>query len=76
MVFFDIIVSYEGCKIFIDLVKWVVVNINIFFIVGGGINELSDVDWLLNVGVDKVFINLLVICNLDLVDKIVKYFGL
>lgn len=50
-------------------------NINIPFTVGGGINELNDVDRLLNAGADKVSINSSAIRNPDLVDKIAKHFG-
>ena len=44
LVFLDITASHEGRKTFTDLVKRVAANINIPFTVGGGINELSDVD--------------------------------
>ena len=47
LVFLDITASHEGRKTFTDLVKRVAANINIPFTVGGGINELNDVDRLL-----------------------------
>ena len=47
LVFLDITASHEGRKTFTDLVKRVAANISIPFTVGGGINELSDVDRLL-----------------------------
>ena len=50
-------------------------NINIPFTVGGGINELSDVDRLLNAGADKISINSSAICNPQLIDDIAKHFG-
>ena len=75
LVFLDITASHEGRKTFTDLVKRVAANINIPFTVGGGINELSDVDRLLNAGADKVSINSSAIRNPDLVDKIAKHFG-
>ena len=56
LVFLDITASHEGRKTFTDLVKRVAANINIPFTVGGGINELNDVDRLLNAGADKVSI--------------------
>ena len=73
LVFLDITASHEGRKTFTDLVKRVAANINIPFTVGGGINELSDVDRLLNAGADKVSINSSAIRNPDLVDKIAKH---
>ena len=75
LVFLDITASHEGRKTFTDLVKRVAANINIPFTVGGGINELNDVDRLLNAGADKVSINSSAIRNPDLVDKIAKHFG-
>ena len=57
LVFLDITASHEGRKTFTELVKRIAANINIPFTVGGGINELSDVDRLLNAGADKISIN-------------------
>jgi cyclase len=54
LVFLDITASHEGRKTFTELVKRIAANINIPFTVGGGINELSDVDRLLNAGADKI----------------------
>lgn len=65
LVFLDITASHEGRKTFTDLVKRVAANINIPFTVGGGINELNDVDRLLNAGADKVSINSSAIRNPD-----------
>ena len=58
-----------------DLVKRVAANISIPFTVGGGINELSDVDRLLSAGADKVSINSSAIRNPNLIDEIAKHFG-
>ena len=57
LVYLDITASHEGRKTFTELVKRIAQEINIPFTVGGGINELSDVDRLLNAGADKVSIN-------------------
>ena len=75
LVFLDITASHEGRKTFTDLVKRVAANISIPFTVGGGINELSDVDRLLNAGADKVSINSSAIRNPNLIDEIAKHFG-
>ena len=45
LVFLDITASHEGRKTFTELVKRIAANINIPFTVGGGINELSDVEY-------------------------------
>ena len=71
----DIPASHEGRKTFTDLVKRVAANISIPFTVGGGINELSDVDRLLSAGADKVSINSSAIRNPNLIDEIAKHFG-
>lgn len=75
LVYLDITASHEGRKTFTDLVKRIAAHINIPFTVGGGINELSDVDRLLNAGADKVSINSSAIRNPRLVDDIAKHFG-
>ena len=56
LVFLDITASHEGRKTFSEMVRKVASKINIPFTVGGGINELADVDNLLNAGADKVSI--------------------
>ena len=75
LVYLDITASHEGRKTFTDLVKRIAAHINIPFTVGGGINELKDVDRLLNAGADKVSINSAAIRNPMLVDEIAKHFG-
>lgn len=75
LVFLDITASHEGRKTFTDLVKRVAANISIPFTVGGGINELADVDRLLSAGADKVSINSSAIRNPKLIDEIAGHFG-
>lgn len=75
LVFLDITASHEGRKTFTDLVKRVAANIHIPFTVGGGINELHDVERLLDAGADKVSINSAAIRNPDLVNEIAGHFG-
>jgi len=75
LVFLDITASYEGRKTFIDLVRCIAARINIPFTVGGGINELKDVDALLNAGADKVSINSAAIRNPALIEEIANNFG-
>lgn len=75
LVFLDITASYEGRKTFTDMVTRVATEINIPFTVGGGINELSDVERLLYAGADKVSINSAAIRNPDLINTIANRFG-
>ena len=72
LVFLDITASHEGRKTFTELVKRIAANINIPFTVGGGINELNDVDRLLNAGADKISINSSAIRNPQLINDIAR----
>ena len=75
LVFLDITASHEGRKTFVELVTKVAANINIPFTVGGGINELSDIERLLNAGADKVSINSAALRRPELINEISKNFG-
>lgn len=75
LVYLDIAASHEGRKTFTDLVKKVAANINIPFTVGGGINELADVERLLNAGADKISINSAALRRPELIDEIARNFG-
>jgi cyclase len=75
LVFLDITASHEGRKTFTDMVTQVAREINIPFTVGGGINELSDVERLLYAGADKVSVNSAAIRRPALIDEITRRFG-
>lgn len=75
LVYLDITASHEGRKTFTDLVTRVAANINIPFTVGGGINEMKDVDRLLGAGADKVSINSAAVRNPKLISEIVTHYG-
>lgn len=75
LIFLDITATHEGRKTFTDLVKRIARNINIPFTVGGGINELEDVDRLLNAGADKISINSTALRNPLLINDIANSFG-
>ena len=75
LVFLDITASFEGRKTFTEMVTRVAREINIPFTVGGGINELADVERLLHAGADKVSINSAAIRQPELVDQITNRFG-
>ena len=73
--FLDITASFEGRKTFTDMVSRVASEINIPFTVGGGINELSDVDRLLGAGADKVSVNSAALRHPELIDQITSRYG-
>lgn len=75
LVFLDITASFEGRKTFTDMVKRVAQEINIPFTVGGGINELADVERLLHAGADKVSINSAALRRPELINEITSHFG-
>ena len=75
LVFLDITASFEGRKTFTDMVTKVAETLNIPFTVGGGINELSDVERLLYAGADKVSVNSAAIRHPQLISDIAQRFG-
>lgn len=75
LVFLDITASFEGRKTFTQMVTRVAAEINIPFTVGGGINELGDVERLLYAGADKVSINSAALRRPELISEISSRFG-
>ena len=75
LVFLDITASFEGRKTFTNMVTQVAQTLNIPFTVGGGINELSDVERLLYAGADKVSVNSAALRRPELIDEITTRFG-
>lgn len=57
LVFYDITASFEGRKLFTDILKQVASRIFVPLTVGGGINSVEDFDRVLNAGADKVSVN-------------------
>ena len=75
LVYLDITASHEGRKTFTDMVTRVATEINIPFTVGGGVNELKDVERLLHAGADKVSVNSAALRHPSLIDDITRHFG-
>ena len=75
LVFLDITASHEGRKTFTTMVERVASQLSIPFTVGGGINELQDVDRMLSAGADKVSINSAALRRPELIDEITHRFG-
>ena len=75
LVFLDITASFEGRKTFTDMVTKVAQQLSIPFTVGGGINELADVERMLYAGADKVSINSADIRRPELIEEVTTRFG-
>lgn len=75
LVFLDITATHEERKTFTELVTKIAQNINIPFTIGGGINELKDVDRLLSAGADKISVNSTALRNPPLIEEIAKNYG-
>ena len=75
LVFLDITASFEGRKTFTEMVGRVAREINIPFTVGGGVNELQDVERLLYAGADKVSMNSAALRRPELIEETARRFG-
>ncbi len=75
LVFYDITASFEGRKLFTDILTQVASEIFIPLTVGGGINTLEDFDRVLKAGADKVSVNSGAIRNPDLIGEAAKRYG-
>jgi len=75
LVFYDITASFEGRKLFTDILKKVASEIFIPLTVGGGINTVEDFDRVLNCGADKVSVNSGAIKNPQLIEDAAKKYG-
>ena len=75
LVFLDISASEEKRKTLAKLVRDVAQSIDIPFTVGGGINALEDVGFMLDNGADKVSINSAAVRRPELISEIANRFG-
>ena len=75
LVFYDITASFEGRKLFTDILTQVASTIFIPLTLGGGINTLDDFDRVLKCGADKVSVNSGAIRNPDLVYQAARKYG-
>ena len=75
LVFYDITASFEGRKLFTDILQKVASTIFIPLTVGGGINTVDDFDRVLKCGADKVSVNSGAIRNPDLVFQAARKYG-
>ena len=75
LVFYDITASFEGRKLFTDILTEVASKIFIPLTVGGGINTVEDFDRVLKCGADKVSVNSGAIKNPDLIRQAAQKYG-
>ena len=75
LVFYDITASFEGRKLFTDILTKVASTIFIPLTVGGGINTVDDFDRVLKCGADKVSVNSGAIRNPDLIPEAARKYG-
>lgn len=75
LVFYDITASFEGRKLFTDILTEVASKIFIPLTVGGGINTLDDFDRVLKCGADKVSVNSGAIKNPGLIYDAAQKYG-
>ena len=75
LVFYDITASFEGRKLFTDILCRVAEEIFIPLTVGGGINTVEDFDWVLKCGADKVSVNSGAIRNPGLIAEAAQKYG-
>ena len=75
LVFYDITASFEGRKLFTDILTKVASTIFIPLTVGGGINTVEDFDRVLKCGADKVSVNSGAIRNPDLITQAARKYG-
>ena len=75
LVFYDITASFEGRKLFTDILTEVASKIFIPLTVGGGINTVDDFVRVLKCGADKVSVNSGAIRNPDLIREAALKYG-
>ncbi len=75
LVFYDITASFEGRRLFTDILTKVACEIFIPLTVGGGISTIDDFDRVLKCGADKVSVNSGAIKNPDLINEAARKYG-
>ena len=75
LVFYDITASFEGRRLFTDVLRRAASEIFIPLTVGGGIRSVEDLDRVLKCGADKVSVNSGAIADPDLIAAAAKKYG-
>ena len=75
LVFYDITASFEGRKLFTEIVEKIANEVFIPLTVGGGISTVEDFSRVLKAGADKVSINSSAVKTPELITEAAKKFG-
>jgi cyclase len=75
LVFLDITATIENRKALAGLVERIAAEINIPFTVGGGIDNVNDVSFLIKAGADKITVNSSAVRRPELITDIAGQFG-
>ncbi len=75
LVFYDITATFDGRKLFTDVLTKVASEVFIPLTVGGGINSIEDFDRVLKSGADKVSVNSGAIKQPKLIEQAAKLYG-
>ena len=75
LVFYDITASFEGRKLFTDVLTETARQVFIPLTVGGGINTVADFELVLGCGADKVSVNSGAIRNPSLIGEAARLYG-
>ena len=75
LVFYDITASFEGRKLFTEILTETAQSVFIPLTVGGGINTVDDFDRVLKCGADKVSVNSGAIRNPKMIHEAAKKYG-
>lgn len=75
LIYHDVVASLYERNSAPELIKKTSSNIFLPMLVGGGINNLKEVERVLRSGADRIFINTAAIDNHKFIDEIIKFFG-
>ena len=75
LVFYDITASFEGRRLFLDVLLRTAAEVFIPLTVGGGINDLDDFDRVLKAGADKVSVNSGALRDPSLIGRAARRYG-
>lgn len=75
LVFLDIEASKQGRKPDFELIKNIATECFMPLGYGGGIQDISDIEKLFNIGIEKVIINSTALKNLDLITRAAEIYG-
>ncbi len=75
LIYHDVVASLYERNSATELIKKTSKNIFLPMLVGGGINNLNEVERVLKSGADRIFINTAAINNHKFIDEIIRFFG-